>query len=317
MLTVLLATRNRSRVFTSVLESFCRLRSPSSGWKLLVVDNGSTDQTSQLIASFASRLPLQSVTEPTPGKNFALNAGLAFVEGDLVVLTDDDVFPREDWLIRLRHAADAQPEFSIFGGSVVPHWEIPPPYWIQWADQGAVFAITDPSWRDGPIAPNCIWGPNMAIRSEVFRSDIRFNPSMGPRGSNYLQGGDTELTRRLYQQGHKAWHVREAVVEHFIRKEQMDRGWVMQRAIRHGRGEYRLGHANEITSRKLLLGTPRYLYRKLYNEARDMTKAWLMRKQEDLFRSHWRFNYVRGQIREVRALARERSARTYSATPTS
>lgn len=317
MLTVLLATRNRSRVFTSVLESFCQLRSPSSGWKLLVVDNGSTDQTSQLIASFANRLPLQSLVEPRPGKNFALNTGLALVEGDLVVLTDDDVFPHEDWLIQLRNAADAQPDFSIFGGAVVPRWEIPPPSWIQWADHGAAYAITDPTWKEGPTPPNCIWGPNMAIRSDVFQSNVRFDPSMGPRGSNYLQGGDTELTRRLHHFGHKAWHVRGAVVEHFIRKEQLERAWVMQRAIRHGRGEYRLGHADEITSRKLLLGVPRYLYRTLYKEAREMAKAWLLRRPEDLFRSHWRFNYVRGQIREVRVLSRERSARAYSATAAS
>src|SRR5271167_2102462 len=116
----MLATRNRSRVLASVLESFCQLRPPSTGWKLLVVDNGSRDQTSQVIASFADRLPLQSLKEAKRGKNFALNAGLAFVEGDLLVLTDDDVFPHEDWLIHLRSAADAQPEFSIFGGSVIP-----------------------------------------------------------------------------------------------------------------------------------------------------------------------------------------------------
>ena len=314
MLTVLLATRNRGRVFASVLESFCQLRPPSSGWKLLVVDNGSTDQTGRIIASFANRLPLQSLTEPKPGKNFALNAGLALVEGDLVVLTDDDVFPHADWLVQLRNAADRQPDFSMFGGSVIPRWEIPPPSWIQWADHGAAYAITDPTWREGPISPHCIWGPNMAIRSDVFRSDIRFNPSMGPRGSSYLQGGDTELTRRLHQLGHKAWHVRGAVVEHFIREEQLDKAWVMQRAIRHGRGEFLLGQAEELNSRKLLLGAPRYLYRKLYKEAREMTKAWLMHRPEDLFRSHWRFNYVRGQIREGRALSREIRARTHSST---
>lgn len=317
MLTVLLATRNRSRVFASVLESFCQLRPPSSGWKLLVVDNGSTDQTGRTIASFANRLPLQSLTEPKPGKNFALNAGLALVEGDLVVLTDDDVFPHADWLVELRSAADTQPDFSMFGGSVVPRWEVPPPSWIEWADHGAAYAITDPAWKEGPITPDCIWGPNMAVRAKVFQSDVRFNPFMGPRGSNYLQGGDTELTRRLHQLGHKAWHVRKAVVEHFIRKEQLDKAWVMRRAIRHGRGEFRLGQTEELYSRKLLWGVPRYLYRKLYQEAREMTKAWLTHRPEDLFRSHWRFNYVRGQIQEGRALSQERRARAHSTTQAS
>jgi L-malate glycosyltransferase len=312
VLTVLLATRNRSQVFQSVLESFCRLQAPSCGWKLLVVDNGSTDQTPQIIASFANRLPLQSLTEPKKGKNFALNAGLEFVEGDLTVLTDDDVFPYEDWLIQLRSAADANPEFSIFGGSIVPHWEVPPPSWIGWADKGAAYAITDPIWQEGPIAANCIWGPNMAIRSRVFQSNIRFNTSMGPQGANYLQGGDTELTRRLEALGHQSWHVHGAVVRHIIRKEQLDKAWVMRRAIRQGRGEFRLGQTGEITSRRLLLGAPRYLYRKLYREGRNMTRAWLLRKQEDLFRSQWRFNYIRGQIQEARSLSQELNAKIYS-----
>lgn len=305
MLTVLLATRNRSRAFESVLESFCKLESPSTGWKLLVVDNGSTDSTAQVITAFAKRLPLQALSEPQQGKNFALNAGLSLVEGDLTVLTDDDVYPHQDWLIQLRRAADSQKGFSIFGGSIAPHWEVPPPAWVQWADMGAAYAITDPSWSDGPIAANCVWGPNMAIRSDIFHAGVRFDTSVGPRGANYLQGGDTEMTRRLECLGHRAWHVHSAVVEHIIRKEQLDKTWVLRRAIRHGRGEFHLGQTNEIASRKLLFGSPRYLYRKLYRETREMTKAWLMRRHENLFRAHWRFNYIRGQIQEARTLSKK------------
>ena len=81
MLTVLFATRNRARILPDVLESFCHLQSPPSGWKLVVVDNGSTDDTPPVIASFANRLPLQYASEPTLGKNFALNTGVALVEG--------------------------------------------------------------------------------------------------------------------------------------------------------------------------------------------------------------------------------------------
>jgi glycosyltransferase involved in cell wall biosynthesis len=307
VLTVLLSTRNRSEVLGSVLESFCRLQTPRSGWKLVIVDNGSSDQTNDVINSYANRLPLESLAEGKKGKNFALNAGLSSIEGDLTVLTDDDVFPYEDWLVQLRLAADIHPEFTIFGGSIVPHWEVVPPKWTRWADQGAAFAVTDPTWEEGPIAANRVWGPNMAVRSLVFHSGTRFNTSIGPQGSNYVQGGDTELTRRLETLGHKAWHVHGAVVRHFIRKEQLDKAWVMRRAIRHGRGEFRLEQTNEVISRKLLLGAPRYLYRRLYREARKMAQAWLMHKEEDLYRSHWCFNYVRGQIQEARIVSREQN----------
>ena len=123
MLTVLLATRNRARILRDVLGAFCQLESPPSGWKLVVVDNGSTDQTTQVIASFANRLPLRSVFESKIGKNFALNTGLELVEGDLAVFTDDDVFPRANWLTEMRKAVDAQLAYSMFGGAILPRWE--------------------------------------------------------------------------------------------------------------------------------------------------------------------------------------------------
>ncbi len=125
MLTVLMATRNRARILGEVLDSYGRLQPPSSGWKLVVVDNGSTDETAPVIASFANRLPLHSVREPKLGKNFALNTALGLVEGDLVVFTDDDAFPASDWLLQLRKAADTQPGYSMFGGTIVPRWEAP------------------------------------------------------------------------------------------------------------------------------------------------------------------------------------------------
>ncbi len=68
MLTVLLATRNRARILGNVLESYRLLQQPRTGWKLIVVNNGSTDETAEVIASFKSRLPLDSVRELTTGK---------------------------------------------------------------------------------------------------------------------------------------------------------------------------------------------------------------------------------------------------------
>src|SRR6266851_8291804 len=144
MLTVLLATRNRAAILRETLGAYCHLQEPPSGWKLVIVDNGSTDQTATVLASFANRLPLHAVSEPTGGKNSALNTGLGFVEGDLAVFTDDDAFPHPDWLLELRKAAEAQPTYSMFGGAIVPRWASPPPLWVQWVEPGPVYTLTDP-----------------------------------------------------------------------------------------------------------------------------------------------------------------------------
>ena len=81
----------------SVLEAYCSLRSPAGGWKLIIVDNGSTDLTKQVIRTFEEKIPVTYLFEAQRGKNVALNIGLLHVDGDLIVLTDDDAVPHPDW----------------------------------------------------------------------------------------------------------------------------------------------------------------------------------------------------------------------------
>jgi L-malate glycosyltransferase len=306
MLTVLLATRNRATILRESLEAFCRLEKPSSGWKLIIVDNGSTDQTSAVLTSFANRLPLQAVSEPTGGKNSALNTGLALIEGDLTVFTDDDIFPRSDWLAELRKAADAQPAYSVFGGVVLPRWESPPPVWVQWLEPGPVYTLTDPSMQEGPMPPSLVFGPNMAIRNAVFQSGVRFDPSIGPRSSSYPMGSETELTQRLSQQGYNAWHVQRAVVEHFIRDHQMRKSWVLKRAVRYGRGRFRLEFREKTRTYPTWFGVPRRLFREIFEEQRTIIEAWLRSDERELFCARWKRNFLWGLVIEARLLSQLR-----------
>jgi glycosyltransferase involved in cell wall biosynthesis len=314
MLTVLLATRNRATILRDCLESFCNLQSPSSGWKVVIVDNGSTDQTAQIIASFASRLPLQSVYEPKAGKNNALNAAFHLLEGDLAVLTDDDVFPYPDWLVQLRKAADIHVSYSIFGGAVLPRWEAPPPSWVQLLELGPVYTLTDPSLAEGPMNPYLVFGPNMAVRTHAFRSGVRLDPSVGPRDSSYAMGGETDFVVRLTGQGHKAWHVPGAVVEHFIRKEQLKSSWIRKRAVRYGRGFYRMFCLHQLDNAKLWIGVPRHLFRDILEEGLHLGTSFLRLDREAAFRSSWQLNFLIGHAIEARALTTGRIARPKSAT---
>ena len=322
MLTVVVPTRNRAHMLADVLEAYCQVQSPPSGWKLVVVDNGSTDPTAEVLASFANRLPLQSVAEPRIGQNFARNAGLALAEGDLTVFADDDTFPHADWLVELRKAADSRPEFSLFGGAVAPRWEAPPPPWVRWVVEapstggrnsevraGPVYSITDPALAEGPIPPWLVFGGNMAFRSGIFQSGIRFDPAIGPRGSSYPIGGETILLIELGRQGHKAWHVPRAIVEHFIRKEQLAKSWVLARAIRFGRGQYRAAHTGNAGSAELRRSALLHLPPRLLAVALLMLAEGVTFRPQAFFRARWRFNFFWGQVLEAQNLARERESR--------
>jgi glycosyltransferase involved in cell wall biosynthesis len=300
MLTVLFSTRDGAAILPAVLTSYTGLKSPSGGWKLVIVDNGSVDRSRAIIDSFRGQLPLHCFSEPQPGKNMALNAALTYVDGDLVVLTDDDVFPRSDWLSQLRAAADAQQSYAVFGGKILPRWEVSPPQWLLTrVPVGPTFALTEASVTEGPTGAHNVFGPNMAVRASIFEGGARFSTSIGPRGRDYAMGSETEFVRRLLRQGHQAWHVRDAIVEHFIRKTQMSQRWILGRAVRFGRGQYRLSLVGQPSQTKSWRGVPRYLYRQLADEVALALKAACGFDGEALFHARWNLNYIRGQMIEA------------------
>jgi len=316
MLTVLFATHNGARTLPQVLAAYCNLAPPRDGWKLVVVDNASTDNTREIIHSFEGRLPIVYAHERVAGKNAALNTGLAFIEGDLVVLTDDDVFPAADWLIALREAADSYPDYAVFGGRVLPRWETAPPPWITaWVPRGPVYTISSDQLFAGPTSAENIYGPNMAVRAEVFAAGIRFDPSVGPNGSSYAMGSETELVVRLARLGYRIRCVPDAEVEHFIRHYQLNRDWILRRATRFGRGQLRLAASQQTRPVPTWVGVPRHLFREVLQECLLAIKAALTFDAENAFRARWTLNFLWGQIMEARHLcldSRDMRLRTVS-----
>jgi glycosyltransferase involved in cell wall biosynthesis len=310
MLTVIFATRNGMRTLPATLDAYLRLQSPQGGWKLIVVDNASTDESREFTDSFRGQLPLMCLSETKPGKNSALNAALAHVEGDLVVLSDDDALPRSDWLVSMRSAADSQPTYAIFGGVVLPRWEIDPPDWVlRWVPAEPVFTLTPPSLREGPINHHFVVGPNMAVRTSVFDEGFRFDPTIGPQGPNYAMGSETEFVKRLGRHGYQAWHVEGARVEHFIRDFQISRPWILRRAIRLGRGLYRIGRMELATEIPAWGGVPRYLFKEMLSQGALLAKGLVTFRGETVFRAQWELNVLRGQILEAYSSRPNRSGK--------
>jgi GT2 family glycosyltransferase len=83
---------------------------------VIVVDNGSSDDTPRGLADYASRVRV--VTLPSNlGFVRGMNAGIAAAaeDDDVVLLNNDLVFTQPDWLQRLRDAAYAAPDTGVVG----------------------------------------------------------------------------------------------------------------------------------------------------------------------------------------------------------
>ncbi len=66
--------------------------------QIIVVDNNSTDNTSDILQQFDS---IDVVFEPKQGAYQARNTGIELAEHDLIAFTDADCIPKPRWLLRL------------------------------------------------------------------------------------------------------------------------------------------------------------------------------------------------------------------------
>jgi glycosyltransferase involved in cell wall biosynthesis len=236
-LTILFATRNRAPLLSRVLNGYRRAASPPVSWKMVIVDNGSADATPNVLDSFKKTLPLEMMLEPTSGKNRALNRAIPAVEGRLVVITDDDAIPSSSFLTAWSKYLDFDSDFGLFGGSVVPLFDVKPPRWLVASRFNFSMMFAERDLAEGPIDAGAIYGPNMAISKTIFDSGFRFDERIGPNAldSNYLTGSETEFCGRVAQSGIKSWFAKEPLVQHIVEARQLKLASWAGRAYRTGR----------------------------------------------------------------------------------
>ena len=91
--TVVLAAYNEAAVIERTLDALRRTNYPSGKFEVIVVDDGSLDETLQIIRNYAARwAQLKVLTQPNSGKAAALNAGIdaAAAESTVIVTLDAD-----------------------------------------------------------------------------------------------------------------------------------------------------------------------------------------------------------------------------------
>ncbi len=116
--TVLLACHDRSDVIQECLEGFARQCVPRGTFELVVIDDGSTDGTREMVESLVLPVPLRLFTQDNAGACAARNRGLPHARGRLVLFVNDDTIPFPDTVRRhLEAHAELDDERAIVLGT--------------------------------------------------------------------------------------------------------------------------------------------------------------------------------------------------------
>src|SRR5581483_8828376 len=114
--TVIIAVRNGARWLAQKIDSVLAQDYPASMLDILIVSDGSTDQTEQIAESYAGR-GVRLLCVPAGGKPAALNAAVPHARGELLFLTDVRQVLQRDCLRRLT-ACMADPAVGIVSGDL-------------------------------------------------------------------------------------------------------------------------------------------------------------------------------------------------------
>ena len=128
-LSVVIPTRNRAKLLAASLRSFEGQSLPRRQFEVVVVDDGSTDETRKTCAGFEPTLRIRYVRLAQSGISAAKNLGIFVSTGRLLLFFDDDDIAGDDLLGQHveSHAAHPQDNVAILGYTTwVPELSITP-----------------------------------------------------------------------------------------------------------------------------------------------------------------------------------------------
>lgn len=177
MLSVIIPTYNRAWALPRALESLINQSLSADSFEVVIIDDGSTDRTSEVVVKYSDKLKIvYHQLTGHQGVSVARNEGVARATGDILAFFDDDAIASDDWLENIvSHMASEE----IITGRVEP------------IDQQSFWRWFAPHYNQGDqpcISPVLLEG-NCAIKRSVFDRVGLFDANLdyGHEGEEFIR----------------------------------------------------------------------------------------------------------------------------------
>jgi glycosyltransferase involved in cell wall biosynthesis len=216
---ILISTKNRAQDLARTLHSLSEIRSDQLELELILIDNGSSDETVAMVRKTARRFPflVYLLSFADGAKAAALNHALPKATGRYLVFTDDDLRFDTLWLQKLLAPLRAGQADAVVGEvRLAPHLARA---WMEPLHR-AMLAEVRPNG-----GPQGLIGANMAVRRECFDWVAGFDPLLGPGALGLAE--EVLLERQIRAKGGRIQFAEGAVVEHHFDPKRLERcAWI-------------------------------------------------------------------------------------------
>ncbi len=204
-ITVAINTRNRAASLLVTLTSLLASVLPNPRLvELLVVDNGSTDHTRDVVEAFAwPNVKVRYLYVAEPGVARAKNCAVRASTGRALLFLDDDVLVPDCWLHEMSRQILGGEVDAVGGGIRIPSDRKP-----SWTTPTHEEWLASTEHWEATRHPALV-GANMAIGRHVFETIGLFNEEL-------QHGEDTLISNQILAAGLRLVHRHDVVVDHLL-----------------------------------------------------------------------------------------------------
>lgn len=221
---IVICTRNNAESLGITLRAFQQMQIPKE-WnlELIIVDNASIDQTADVVKHTALGFRIKYYFEPEKGLSKARNAGLSAACGEVILFTDDDVVPCDDWIEKmarplLTHQCDAITGRISLANHLIRPWM--QPMHDAWLAAARVVSVE-------------LVGACMGIHRRVLERVPGFDTELGAGALGFAE--ETLFSNQLRAAGYSLKLIEEPCVNHHPRASRLVRKEWLAAAKNRGR----------------------------------------------------------------------------------
>jgi len=233
---IIICTCNRSQDLSKTLEAMRALRRPEGiPVELLVVDNASTDDTPDVVRAFQlDNIPVRYICETKRGLSHARNRGVSEAAGEIILFTDDDVRPPQDWITGMCAPLWEGKAEAVAGGVRTAPYLVRP-----WMQAPHYDWLAETRGLD-PDKPDRMVGANMGFLKSITEKIPAFDTELGAGTPRTHE--ETLFAWQLNAAGYRIAGRLDMVVEHHCGSSRLRRASFLSTAERLGHGMAYVDH---------------------------------------------------------------------------
>lgn len=206
-ISVVTPTFNRRASVARLLDALSGQTVPMEHFEVVIVDDGSTDDTLLYLRGRRTPFALSILQQPHRGAGPARNLGVSRAAAEIVLFLDDDVAPAPNLIERHRYSHRDSPG-TVIVGAMLPPSDWPRSAWVRWEEEKLERQYQ--AMRAGvyQCSARQFYTGNASVQRAQFLDAGGFDPT-------FERAEDVELGYRMQQRGTRFVFDPHAVVRHF------------------------------------------------------------------------------------------------------